>query len=326
MSEVAPTPPGPSRRSVASRARAYLAGAALIALVVAFGVFAIGWSQYSIWQRSDDLSRQVAALARGQAAGSRLTSATTATQARLFQVEAGLIGAALFVTDDAGVVQRSSMAKPPASLPLARLGQPSTGGTRAGVLRNGAGVQVLVVAAAVDSGHQLVAVQGLSEIRRAQTGLLLLAGVALVVAAVVAYVAGGILARRLTRPLVRLETAAEQVTAGAFGTQVAEEGDAETASLARSFNRMSLRVADAYAAQKAFVGDVSHEMPTPFASSGTRRGASRKRRARCSPCPNSTPVRWSWRAFRLTLPRLPTRCGGGSRRRRRMQASRSRSA
>ena len=81
MSEVAPTAPGPSRRSVASRARAYLAGAALIALVVAFGVFAIGWSQYSIWQRSDDLSRQVAALARGQAAGSRLTSATTATQA-----------------------------------------------------------------------------------------------------------------------------------------------------------------------------------------------------------------------------------------------------
>jgi signal transduction histidine kinase len=266
VSEAAPQPAGGSRRSVASRARLYLAGAALIALVVAFALFAIGWSQYSIRQRSDDLSRQVAALAKGQSVGSQLSSATVDTQARLFRVEAGLIGVALFVTDDAGNVQRSSNASAPESWARGRRTPQGGENTRRGVLRNAAGAQVLVVDAAIDSGHKLVAVQSLSEIRQAQAGLLIVAGLALLVAALVAYAAGGLLARRFTRPLVRLQSAAEQVAAGAFGTQVAEEGDAETASLAHSFNRMSVRVADAYAAQKAFVGDVSHEIRTPLTS------------------------------------------------------------
>ncbi|MDR3687604.1 MAG: HAMP domain-containing sensor histidine kinase [Coriobacteriia bacterium] len=255
-----------SRRSVASRARLYLVLAALIALVVAFAVFAVGWSQYSIRQRADDLSRQVAALAKGQAVASQLATGTTDARDRLFKVEAGLIGAELFVTDSAGVVQLASSSSPPTSLPISRLTRVGAEQTRTGTLRNASGAQVLVVASAIDSGHELVAVQGLSEIRSAQAGLLVVAGIALLAAALVAYAAGGLLAKRFTGPLVRLQAAAEEVAGGALGTQVAEEGDAETASLARSFNRMSTRVADAYAAQKAFVGDVSHEIRTPLTS------------------------------------------------------------
>jgi signal transduction histidine kinase len=254
------------RRRVATRARLYLVIAALIALAAAFTVFAIGWSQYAVTQRTDDLSRQVAALAKGQAVGNQLPGASVTARDRLFQVEAGLIGAALFVTDDSGVVERSTVASAPASLPLTRVTQEAPDGTTSGVLRNDSGAQVLVVAAPIDATRRLVAVQSLAEIRQAQTGLLVVAGIALLVAAAVAFVAGGLLARRLTAPIVRLESAAEQVAAGAFGTQVAEEGDAETASLARSFNRMSARVADAYAAQKAFAGDVSHEIRTPLTS------------------------------------------------------------
>jgi signal transduction histidine kinase len=243
-----------------------LVAAALIALTAAFALFALAWSQYAVRQRTDDLSRQVAALAKGQEVGSQVRGASAATRNRLFEVEAGLVGAALFVTDDAGRVQRSTVASPPPSIPLDRLSRDTARGTASGVLRNASNDQVLVAAAPIDATHNLVAVQGLAEIVRAQVGLMLVAVLALLAAAAVAYVAGGVLARRLTAPIVRLERAAEQVAEGAFGTQVAEEGDAETASLARSFNRMSTRVADAYSAQKAFVGDVSHEIRTPLTS------------------------------------------------------------
>jgi signal transduction histidine kinase len=240
--------------------------AALIALTAAFALFALAWSQYAVKQRTDDLSRQVAALAKGQEVGSQVRGASAATRSRLFEVEAGLVGAALFVTDASGRVQRSTVASPPPSIPLDRLSRDTARGTASGVLRNASNDQVLVAAAPIDATHHLVAVQGLAEIVSAQVGLMLVAVLALLAAAAVAYVAGGVLARRLTAPIVRLERAAEQVAEGAFGTQVAEEGDAETASLARSFNRMSTRVADAYSAQKAFVGDVSHEIRTPLTS------------------------------------------------------------
>ncbi|NTU71844.1 MAG: HAMP domain-containing histidine kinase [Coriobacteriia bacterium] len=255
------------RPSTASRARAYVVGGTLLSLVVAFGVFAAVWSQYAIGRRTDDLARQVAVLAKGQAAAEQLDEAVSATtRDRMLRIEAGLIGAALVVTDDSGKVLRSTAGTSAAPLPLGRLKPTQVADVSAARLRTGAGVPVVMVATPMDGGHVLVAIQGLAEIGRAQTGLLALAGLSLVVAAVVAFVAGGVLARRLTAPLVRLESAADHVAAGELGTQVAEEGDAETASLARSFNRMSSRVADAYAAQKAFVGDVSHEIRTPLTS------------------------------------------------------------
>ena len=260
----------PQRRSVATRARLYLVGAAMLALVVAFGVFVVAWGQYSIRQRTDELSRQVSALAKGQAVADQESdagsTATAASRDRLLRVEAGLMGAGLFVTNADGSVQRATTDDPPSGIPLERLTRTTASGANSGVLRSAAGVQLLVVSAVIDDDTRLVAVQGLREIRQTQVGILGIGAVALLVAALVAYVAGGVLARRLTAPLVRLETAAESVAEGAFGTQVAEEGDAETASLARSFNRMSTRVADAYASQKAFVGDVSHEIRTPLTS------------------------------------------------------------
>ncbi len=263
----AENPARASRRSTVSRARLYVVAGTLIALTVAFAVFALAWTQYAIGQRTAYLAQQVSVLAKGQAASEQLgDDASDATRERLLRIEAGLIGAGLFVTDNAGTVQRSTAGTASAPLPLERLAPSSVSGVRAARLKTGAGVPVVVVATAIDAGHQLVAVQGLAEITRAQQGLFAVAALAALAAAIVAYLAGGVLARRLTAPLVRLEAAADHVAAGAFGTQVAEEGDAETASLAHSFNRMSTRVADAYASQKAFVGDVSHEIRTPLTS------------------------------------------------------------
>ena len=266
MNPPADSPPA-SRRSTVSRARLYVVGGTLLSLLVAFAVFTATWSQYAIGQRTADLGQQVAVLAKGQAAANQLDEAASeATRDRLLRIEAALIGAALLVTDGDGMVLRSTAGTASAPLPLQRLRPTRVEGVRSARLKTGAGVPVVVVAAPIDGDHQLVAIQGLAEIRRAQAGLLALATLALLVAAIVAFFAGGLLAGRLTAPLVRLELAADHVAAGDLGTQVAEEGDAETASLARSFNRMSRRVADAYAAQKAFVGDVSHEIRTPLTS------------------------------------------------------------
>lgn len=263
----AENPAQPSGRSTVSRARLYLVAGTLLSLLVAFAVFVAAWSQYAIGQRTDDLGRQVVVLAKGQAASEQLdTSVSAETRARLLRIEAGLIGAALLVTDDAGTVLRSTAGTSSAPLPLGRLRPTRIEGVSAARLRTGSRVPVVMVATPIDSSHRLVAIQGLAEIRRAQAGLLAIASLALVAAAIVAYLAGGVLARRLTAPLVRLEAAADHVAAGALGTQVAEEGDIETASLAHSFNRMSSRVADAYAAQKAFVGDIGHEIRTPLTS------------------------------------------------------------
>lgn len=294
------------RRSVAMRARLYLAGATILALVVAFAVFYVAWSQYTVSARTTELIRQVSALAAGQAVGGGQVQAEglRGFRDRLFSVQAGLIGAELFLTDGDGTVLASTAASAPASLPLERLapadtatGGSTTAAAGSSVLKTGSGVSVLVVAAPIaDTGEdgspgtatRLVAVQGLREIRQAQRGMLAIGLLALAAAALVAWVAGGVLAKRLTAPLVRLKSAAEDVAAGNWGTQVAEEGDIETASLARSFNRMSERVADTYAAQKAFVADVSHEIRTPLTSirgfaeamlDGTVKEESQRRRA-----------------------------------------------
>ncbi len=160
----------------------------------------------------------------GEAGGSAENTATAGPSDRLLRVQAGLIGAGLFVTDADGVVQRATTDDPPAEIPLTRLTRGTGSGATSGVLRSATGARLLVVSAQIDDGHRLVAVQGLREIRQTQAGILAIGLVALLAAALVAYVAGGVLARRLTAPLVRLETAAESVAEGAFGTQVDRGG------------------------------------------------------------------------------------------------------
>ncbi|MCZ7662856.1 MAG: HAMP domain-containing histidine kinase [Thermoleophilia bacterium] len=244
----------------------YFGGTVTLALVAAFAVFWFSWSAYAVAQRTDDLTPRVVALARAQDIAT-VGLGAAALRERLFRVEARLIGAQLFVVDEAGVVLRSSADTSLTVLPVGRLGEPDAGGVRAGSLSTaGAAGTLLLVAAPMDGGETLVAVQALKEVRDAQRGILTVAFATVLAGIAVAWVAGGLLARRLTAPLRRLEAAAERVAAGEWGAQVAEEGDAETASLARSFNHMSTRVAAAYEAQKDFIGDVSHEIRTPLTS------------------------------------------------------------
>ncbi|MFF1452582.1 ATP-binding protein [Streptomyces sp. NPDC058274] len=91
----------------------------------------------------------------------------------------------------------------------------------------------------------------------------------LLVAAVV--VAAGLfgwwLARRITRRLVRLAGAAEDVArTGRLGIQVPVTGYDEVARLGRSFDRMLGRLAQSEEDQRRLVQDAGHELRTPLTS------------------------------------------------------------
>ena len=87
--------------------------------------------------------------------------------------------------------------------------------------------------------------------------------VALVAAAVLAW----LMASRLTRPLRRLTELSGRVGEEEDLTArmpLEDAGKAETLVLAESFNRMLDRLEEAFAKQKAFVADASHDLRTPL--------------------------------------------------------------
>lgn len=90
---------------------------------------------------------------------------------------------------------------------------------------------------------------------------LILAGVA---ALVVSLVAGLLLARSLSRPLVRLTKASEALAKGDYSHTVPPEGGYELARLAESFNQMSDEVEEYQRMQRDLIGNVSHELKTPL--------------------------------------------------------------
>ena len=106
-----------------------------------------------------------------------------------------------------------------------------------------------------------------SENARVLTSLAwLLAGIGLLVA-VLAALAGWLVARRTSSRLVELTEAAETVTAtGRLDTDVPVSGTDEVARLATSFNAMLVRLGQARDDQQRLVQDAGHELRTPLTS------------------------------------------------------------
>ncbi len=98
---------------------------------------------------------------------------------------------------------------------------------------------------------------------------------ALVLAA--AALAGWLLARQITRRLVRLTQATEQVSDGRLAdVAVPTGGRDEVGRLATSFDRMLGRLADARADQERLVQDAAHELRTPLTSLRTNASVLRR--------------------------------------------------
>ncbi|MBN9388778.1 MAG: HAMP domain-containing protein [Chloroflexi bacterium] len=94
---------------------------------------------------------------------------------------------------------------------------------------------------------------------------LILAGAG-VVALLVASLAGFLLARSLTRPLVRLTEASQAVARGDYAHRVAPEGGYEMTRLAETFNQMTYNVDKSQRIQRQLIANVSHELKTPLTS------------------------------------------------------------
>ncbi len=271
------TRPAVARRPLARRLRVALFATGALSVTAAVVIFYSLWVQQTLSLRVTELERQVGVIGAGVAVGDILPGSAQDVgqgRARLLKVEAGLIDARLAVTDSSGTVLFSTggaLAAP--SYPVSRLQRSGTEfDARSGVFDMTGVGRVAVVAVPVSFSapgrprRYLVAARPVADIRRAESWVMAAIAVAAAIALLVAFVSGPWLARRVTRPLVRLTDGVRAVAAGHWGRQVLVEGEDEVAALAGAFNEMSTRVADVRRAQQEFVGDVSHELRTPITS------------------------------------------------------------
>ncbi len=100
-----------------------------------------------------------------------------------------------------------------------------------------------------------------SAVRRTWVGLGIIGGIVLALG----LVAGSIIARRVSRPILGLDRAARRVADGDLTARAEVEGSAEQQDLARTFNGMTERISLLLAAQREFVADASHQLRTPLA-------------------------------------------------------------
>ncbi|CAB4345868.1 unannotated protein [freshwater metagenome] len=97
-------------------------------------------------------------------------------------------------------------------------------------------------------------------IRRAWLGLALVG----LLVIILGLIAGAVIARRITKPIVRLDEAARRVAGGDLTATAAVEGSTEQRALAASFNTMTERLTVLLGAQREFVADASHQLRTPL--------------------------------------------------------------
>jgi signal transduction histidine kinase len=83
-------------------------------------------------------------------------------------------------------------------------------------------------------------------------------------AVVLAALAGWLVARRISRPVVALTEASDRMAAGDLGARAPVAGGDEVGRLGESFNGMAARVETTVTSLRRFVADAAHEIGTPL--------------------------------------------------------------
>jgi signal transduction histidine kinase len=104
----------------------------------------------------------------------------------------------------------------------------------------------------------------LSAVHVVKRDILIFGGVALAVS----WLVGVLAALKFTRRIKRLETAAERIASGDFEAKIVDPGEDEVGQLARTFDRMRVRLSSLDRARREFVANASHELRTPLFALG----------------------------------------------------------
>lgn len=97
-------------------------------------------------------------------------------------------------------------------------------------------------------------------VRRVVLGLAALGAIVLLLG----LVAGWLIARQISRPIRRLDLAAQRISEGDLDVRAEPEGSTEQRSLGQSFNEMTERLGRLLHNQQEFVADASHQLRTPL--------------------------------------------------------------
>lgn len=89
--------------------------------------------------------------------------------------------------------------------------------------------------------------------------------------------------RQALRPLTELTSTAQRVAGGDLGARLPEQGDADLAALATTFNRTTAALEQRVARDARFAGDVSHELRSPLTTMINATAVLNRRRDELSP-------------------------------------------
>ena len=210
-------------------------------------------------------------LLSGEFGGADPAALTSDLQATI-DLYAARDGARVVVTDDRGILVVSTDDTDTAGEDFSN--RPEIATALAGTPTSGertsqtAGGNLVYVAVPVLSGAELVGVVRITyraeviDTRAWQKtrGLLLVAGISLLIAALAAV----LMASNITSPIRRLQRSTERIADGDFTERATVEGPPEIRSLAKSFNSMTERISRLMEQQRSFAGDASHQLRTPL--------------------------------------------------------------
>jgi signal transduction histidine kinase len=182
-------------------------------------------------------------------------------------------GARVLVTDNAGIVIATSDAADTIGTSFAS--RPEIASALTGKVNSGRRFsatlnhEILYVAVPVINGNRTIGTVRLTfpasvvddAVSARVKGISTVAGITLLVAAIVAL----LLAVGITRRLTKLRDVTEEFSNGNFTVRAQIDGGApEIQSLARSFNKMADQLEKLISQQRAFAGDASHQLRTPL--------------------------------------------------------------